>query len=623
MARSFSPSQRTALFLAADGVCEDCGRPLEPGFHGDHQLAWAGGGETDVVNGAALCPTCNERRGVRDAGGDPVETLRDWQRRALVVYEQRLPVDFLMVGTPGSGKTRASGTIAGRHLRSGRAQLIVVVVPTERLKGQWADDVSPCGIQLEPTWANSDGALPPGFDGVVVTYGQVAAQPDLLRRHVSRRPAVVILDEIHHCGATRSWGDAVRHAFSPARWRIALSGTPFRSDNNAIPFVRYVDGVGQPDITYDYGEAIADGVCRPVFFPRRGGRMEWATPAGEVVRATFDDELDAGLVNQRLRTALSLRGDWLGSVLADAHGELVELRRSVPDAAGLVISSDQAHAQGIADLLRSRQGVEPVLVTSDEPGANERIEAFAAGDAPWIVAVRMVSEGIDIPRLRVGVYAAAVTTELFFRQAVGRLVRVVDAGAGETSSMYIPDDPRLRSFATTIREQRDHVLDQEADTLLEQNRQGEGATTGSFVPIAAEALDVGGIYDGAEITPAELAYAEELKACSPETRFLPAPAVAVLLRLAGRRQAEPVATPAVAPPEHRRRKSLRDANHKVARRIAYRYGLEYADVNRRLNAAVGIAGVVEATIDQLVRRLELAQSWHADGALVEAAGSAG
>jgi superfamily II DNA or RNA helicase len=366
----------------------------------------------------------------------------------------------LVVATPGAGKTKLGGTIAGRHVRSGRAELVVVVVPTERLKGQWADDIASCGIELVPDWSNADGVMPPGFDGVVVTYAQVAALPDLMRRHVATRSAVCLFDEIHHCGDSLSWGDALRHAFEPARWRISLSGTPFRSDNNAIPFVRYVDGAGTADITYDYGEAIADGVCRPVYFPRRGGRMEWATSNGEVLEATFDDQLDEPLANQRLRTALTLEGNWLTSVLDEAHGELTAVRRDVDDGAGLVLAADQAHARGIAELLRTRHGVDPVVVTCDDPDANERIERFARSSAPWLVAVRMVSEGVDIPRLRVGVYASAVTSELFFRQAVGRLVRVLDADAGETASCFIPDDPRLRSYAATIRAQRDHVLRQ-------------------------------------------------------------------------------------------------------------------------------------------------------------------
>lgn len=607
--RRFSATERSALFLSTDGHCVDCGEPLSEDWEADHRLAFAAGGETDVVNGAPPCAICNTRRGARDAADEQTTGLRSWQRAALAQYETTTPKDFLVVATPGAGKTRLGGTIAGRHLRSGRADQVIVVTPTERLKGQWADAVAGCGVQLEPNWTNATGVFPNGFDGVAVTYAQVAALPDLFRRHASRRRTIVLFDEVHHCGDSRRWGDAARHAFEPAAWRIALSGTPFRSDNNAIPFIRYVDGVGQPDVTYDYSDAIRDGVCRAVFFPRRGGRMEWAAPTGEVMQATFDDELDEQSANQRLRTALSIDGDWLPAVLADAQNELTETRSSVPDAGGLVIAADQNAARYISDILLTRHGVHAVVVVSDEPDANDRIERFAVGDAPWLVSVRMVSEGVDIPRLRVGVYATPVTTELFFGQAVGRLVRVVDRAAGETASCYIPDDARLRRYAATIREQRDHVLDEETDVLLETDRSGpRSSPLRHFQPIASEVIDAGGTFDGAELTASELAYAEQLKAQTPQTSTLPTPAVAVLLRIVGD-QTPTASDPPPEPPAHRRRRDLRAANSRVASRIVYATGLGHAEVNTTLNAAVGVTGVAIAGVDELTERLRIAQRW--------------
>src|SRR3546814_1415624 len=131
----------------------------------------------------------------------------------------------------------------------------------------------------------------------------------------------------------------------------------------------------------------------------------------------------------------------------------MELRTTQPTAAGLVIATDQDHARGILQLLHQRHRVRAVVATSDDPGASARIARFAEGTEPWIVAVRMVSEGVDIPRLRLGVFATTTTTELFFRQAVGRLVRHTGgAAAQERAWLFIPDDPRLRTWATTIAE---------------------------------------------------------------------------------------------------------------------------------------------------------------------------
>ncbi len=615
--RHFSTTQRAALFLAAGGTCTACGKTLDVGWHADHRQPYASGGETDVVNGQALCPTCNTSKGSR-VHGRPGTVLREWQRRALQQYANSSHAAssgaFLVVATPGAGKTLLAGSIAGQHLRAGDIQRVVVVVPTERLKRQWADALAPSGIQLDPDWSNGDGHLPAGFHGVAVTYAAIAALPDLMRRHASDSPTLVIFDEIHHCGDTRSWGAAIRQAFGPARYRLALSGTPFRSDSNPIPFIRYIEGVGQADFIYHYGDAIVDKVCRPVYFPRRGGRMEWATGT-ETVSATFDEELDLAYANQRLATALSADGEWLASVLADAHQQLLELRDVDAAAGGLILARDQAHAHRIGQLLAHRHGVVPAVITSEDPAANKAIERFAAGDAPWLVAVRMVSEGVDIPRLRVGVFAATTTTELFFRQAVGRLVRVRDPEAAETATMYIPDDSRLRSYAENIRAQRDHALNEEARDLLRDAAPSRDTPLGplsSFRPISAEAIDAGVIIDGEQLTPVELQRAAELKAQSAQTAALPTVSVALLLRmlqpLPGAADAQPGAQEGLAP-AYRRKESLRRANDQAAKRLGFQTGMDFAEVNRRLNEAVDIRSIRDADLDTLERRLLAAQRW--------------
>ena len=200
---------------------------------------------------------------------------------------------------------------------------------------------------------------------------------------------------------------------------------------------------------------------RPIYFPVIGGVMEWSASDGVVYAASFDDPLRTALANQRLRTALSLDGDWLPGVLSDAVYRLREVRRGQPNAGGLVIASDQEHARDIARLLSWEFRVPATVVTSDDPTASERIAAFAAGDSEWLVAVRMVSEGVDIPRLRVGVYATATTTDLFFRQAVGRFVRWQHGVRNQRAWLYVPDDPRVRAWAALITKQRRHSLARE------------------------------------------------------------------------------------------------------------------------------------------------------------------
>jgi superfamily II DNA or RNA helicase len=179
----------------------------------------------------------------------------------------RGPRDFLAVATPGAGKTTFALRVAAELLERGVVQAVTVVAPTEHLKRQWADAAARVGIALDPQFRNAQGAAGRDFTGVAVTYAQVAAHPVLHRRRTELRRTLVVLDEIHHAGDALSWGDAVREAFEPAARRLALTGTPFRSDVNPIPFVAYApgaDGVRRSasDYSYGYGEALRDGVVR-------------------------------------------------------------------------------------------------------------------------------------------------------------------------------------------------------------------------------------------------------------------------------------------------------------------------------------------------------------------------
>ena len=165
--------------------------------------------------------------------------LRGWQRRALVRYLTAKPRDFLMVATPGAGKTTFALRIVAELLADRTVERITIVVPTEHLKVQWASAAAEHGVALDPRFSNSDAQTSAEYHGVVVTYAQVASRPSLHRELTLTRPTLVILDEIHHGGDSRSWGDGIREAFEPAARRLALTGTPFRSDTSPIPFVRY------------------------------------------------------------------------------------------------------------------------------------------------------------------------------------------------------------------------------------------------------------------------------------------------------------------------------------------------------------------------------------------------
>ncbi|AXK33166.1 ATP-dependent helicase [Streptomyces armeniacus] len=441
--------------------------------------------------------------------------LRAWQQGAMDEYLKQQPRDFLAVATPGAGKTTFALTLCSWLLHHHVVQQVTIVAPTEHLKLQWAEAAARIGIRLDPEY--SSGPVGKEYHGVVVTYAGVGVRPMLHRNRCEQRKTLVVLDEIHHAGDSRSWGEACLEAFEPATRRLSLTGTPFRSDTNPIPFVEYAegnDGVRKSvaDYTYGYGTALQDGVVRPVIFLSYSGNMRWRTKAGDEIEARLGEPMTKDAVSQAWRTALDARGEWMSAVLRAADQRLTEVRKAVPDAGGLVIATDQDAAREYAKLIREITGRKATVVLSDDSGASKRIEEFRQSDDRWMVAVRMVSEGVDVPRLSVGVYATTISTPLFFAQAVGRFVR--SRRRGETASVFLPTIPTLLTFAHEMEVERDHVLDkpkkdaeedpyaEEAELLAAAEREeDEDTDDGDQLPF--EALESDAVfdrvtYDGAE-----------------------------------------------------------------------------------------------------------------------------
>jgi len=566
----------------------------------------------------------------------PFPALRAWQRRALVEYLRRRSPDFLAVATPGAGKTTFALRIAAELLSAGTVERVTVVTPTEHLKGQWAAAAATVGIPLDPSFRNADVHTSTDFVGAVVTYAQVGSAPAVHRRRTTARPTLVILDEIHHAGDSRSWGDGVKSAFEPAVRRLMLTGTPFRSDENPIPFVTYergADGLlrSRSDSSYGYADALADTVVRPVIFLAYSGEARWRTSAGDELAVRLGDHVTKDVTAQAWRTVLDPKGEWMPQVLRAADARLQVLRggadgRSassragdIPDAGGLVIASDQASARAYAKLLEAISGEKAVVVLSDDAGASARIAAFAASSQRWLVAVRMVSEGVDIPRLAVGVYATNASTPLFFAQAIGRFVRV--RRPGETASVFLPSVPHLLGLASEMEAERDHVLAPRQnngfdDDLLDQAQRSEQASdelTPKFEALSATAELDQVIFDGASFgvpvqagTPEEEEYLGLPGLLSPDQ-------VALLL---SRRQAEQAAasrrrrsTSAEPEPPPRqltvgeRRLELRRQLNGLVGAHHHRTGLPHGKIHAELRRLCGGPASAQATIAQLEERI--------------------
>ncbi len=554
------------------------------------------------------------------------QALRGWQRRAMVKYLTAAPRDFLAVATPGSGKTTFALRIAGELLADGTVERVTIVVPTEHLKIQWAKAAARLGISLDPKFSNSNAQNSDEYHGVVITYAQVASHPGRHRVRTENRKTLVVFDEIHHGGDAKSWGDAVRDAFGDATRRLALTGTPFRSDDSAIPFITYErgpDGLqrSSADYTYGYAEALADGVVRPVVFLAYSGESRWRDSAGEEHAARLGEPLNAEQTARAWRTALNPAGEWMPAVIAAADKRLQQKRQHVPDAGGMIIASDQTAARAYAGLLIAITGEAPTVVLSDDPGSSDHITAFSQGTSRWLVAVRMVSEGVDVPRLAVGVYATSASTPLFFAQAIGRYVR--SRQAGETASIFLPSVPNLLQLASEMEAQRNHVLgkphreakDDWEEQFEEKQKSEPDEMDNGFEMLGADAELDQVIFDGSSFGTATPAGSDE------EADYLGIPGLldsAQMRDLLRRRQEEQLdrrtaagGTVPVRSTTHGKLRDLRKELNALVTLAHHRTGKPHGWIHNELRRICGGPVVAAANSDQIAARIEAVRALRA------------
>ncbi|HEY2140610.1 MAG TPA: DEAD/DEAH box helicase family protein [Solirubrobacteraceae bacterium] len=506
----------------------------------------------------------------------PPTSLRAWQRLALDRLAAWNDGPFLISAAPGAGKTRPALELTRALLKRGEIEHVVVLCPTTPLTRQWASAAAGLGVQLQP---DAVGPRAPGdFSGVAVTYARVSSDP---RGWAAKLPSetFVVVDEAHHLGEELAWGASFRQAFSSARRWLLLSGTPFRSDATPIPGVRYDrEGLVVPDVSYTYAEAVADGICRPVAFVTFDGALSWRS-GEDVIESSFETVLTAREASRRYRTAISTElPDGLPRILREADAKLQALRVEHKDAGALAVAADATHARKIAKLLSEVTGRAPLVVLHTEARAAHKLAAFRDSREPWIVAVNMVSEGVDIPRLRVGVYATAAKTPLIFRQIVGRFVRTLPGRPAEPSWLYLPADPVLRGHAAAVETELRQALREREGLEGEwdeptERRASERTEQAEFVPLSAE------------FAPQMTLFGSPSQAPSPA---LP-------------RQPKPESVPVAA---FERRLDLRQERSRLVADLHRRDGGTHREINTWLNRTVGVERVETATIPQLERSIE-------------------
>lgn len=507
--------------------------------------------------------------------GSSSTSLRAWQHRALDQLSEWREGPFLISAAPGAGKTRPALELARDLLAKRLVRRVVVLCPTTPLTRQWAAAAAALGVQLQP---DASGPRPPrDFDGVAVTYARVASDPAGWAAKVSA-DTLVVVDEAHHLGEDLAWGTSFQRAFASASRWLLLSGTPFRSDATPIPGVRYdSDGLVVPDVSYTYAEAVADGVCRPVAFVTFDGSLSWRS-GDDVIESSFETVLSTREASRRYRTAISTDlPDGLPRILREADAKLRTLRAEEHrDAGGLAVAADATHARRIAKLLGEVTGRAPLVVLHTDANAARKLHDFRSSREPWIVAVNMVSEGVDIPRLRVGVYASAAKTPLIFRQIVGRFVRTIPGRAPEPSWLYLPAEQTLRSHASQVETELLHALRRdEPDMGLEEppeRRETEPSPSAEFVPLSAE-------------------FAPQMTLFGPPQR---APSAATSQAARPTPEAAPVAA-------FERRAELRQERSRLVAELHRRDGRSHREINAWVNRAVGVDRVDTASIEQLER----------------------
>lgn len=540
-----------------------------------------------------------------------------WQAEFLDAYRIADQENFTLIACPGAGKTKAAMRLARELIETGVIDQVYIVCPTRQVKRQWWKAAGKVGLELDPDWENGDCAISGDMSGVVTTYAAVNRQPDLHRKLAGMKRTLVIFDEIHHLEDEAAWGVSCKHAFEVASRRLMLSGTPFRTEGK-IPFVEYeIKGgrqIVKADKEYPYWRAVFENVCRPIHFPRQGGKVEYDFNE-KPYDHDFDDKLSDEQARHRLRAAIHADvfkiSDIAEQIILDADRKLRELRAEGDTrAGGLVIAmgwdkkSAVRHANAIAEHMKRilRLPSLPPVVISDEPDALNIIERFQNGSEPWIVSINMISEGVDIPRLRVCAYLTNFVTRLYFLQVLGRIAR-----GSDPAYCFIPDDWTLRDYAEQVYNERNQGL---KEKTIPPGPGPEGPTGPPAEGVGfrfkdSEAREHGIIYGPHRIDRDEYNDArQQLENVWPAPVSHDVIAQFVLARRAqDRRAAGGEDSDGLLKSE--RKAQLRNQNNQLVAQYCMKTGQEFSVINNELNQQVGIRKLKLATEEQLIKRLDL------------------
>ena len=385
--------------------------------------------------------------------------LRNWQDEciyAALTSFNNGKKHFLTLATPGAGKTLMASILAKKMYEQGKIDLIICFSPSSVVSSDFSDSLS---YHFNAHFDGSIGAL-----GNSLTYQSLATLNSRTWELFNKYRVFVIFDEIHHCAGSsihnaNSWGAPIINSIKEkAAYSISLTGTPWRSDCLPIALSTYSAVSGKVECDYVYGlkSAIRDGVCRvPQIIALDNDNITVKTSDETLVYNSFLELLSKKMINF---TDIVTNPLIVEQLLSRAIKKLNELRYINSSSGGVVIASSIAHAQKISAIMARKFNIEATIVTSNEFKPNNIIKQFRNNKSKWLISVGMVSEGTNIPRLQVCCNLTNIKTEMYFRQILGRILRVTNS-PNQEAFMFMLAEPKLIEYAHRIAQDIPEQLD--------------------------------------------------------------------------------------------------------------------------------------------------------------------
>lgn len=379
--------------------------------------------------------------------------LRRWQSECVESALRKFQSgkqNFLCLATPGAGKTTMAAEVCSRLLQQNKIDFVLCFSPSIIVATGTRETLE------RHTGYRFDGSI--GARGGSYTYQSMPFMSIEIWELIRSHRVLVIFDEIHHCAGSdlesaNAWGqEIISKVQGHATYTLALTGTPWRSDNTPIVLAEYKDADNNVLCDYIYGlaEAINDKVCRvPQIIVSDNDDITLQTDDG--AEESFGSFVQLLSKSEYPYQNLVRQDVLIRHILCEANTKLNSIRKSNPEAAGLVVASSVEHASQILKILRNKLNQSAVIATYRENEPSQIINEFKSGTTPWIVSVGMISEGTDLPRLQVCCHLSRIKTELHFRQVLGRVLRVSKA-SNQEAFLFMPAEPTLIEYAARVAE---------------------------------------------------------------------------------------------------------------------------------------------------------------------------